>query len=122
MQDKHQDKQKVTLYFSPELHQQLKIRAAVDGEPMSALAERAIALFLRHPEAFDTVEAVQGQVHRIFECPECSSRLILKQSELTALGSQPSFLMDEDLASEAVRHPAAEAGSGPQSAQALVPC
>ncbi len=102
MQDKHQDKQKVTLYLSPELHQQLKIRAAVDGEPMSSIAERAIAFLLRHPEAVETLEAVQGQVHRILECPECSARLIFRQSELTALGAQPSFLSDEALAQEAV--------------------
>ena len=33
-----QTKQKVTLYLSPELHRRLKIRSAVDSEPMSDLA------------------------------------------------------------------------------------
>ena len=31
-----QDKQKVTLYLPPELHRELKIKAAVEAEPMSA--------------------------------------------------------------------------------------
>ena len=39
MQD---DKQKVTLYLPPELHHQLKLRAAVDHESMSVIAERAL--------------------------------------------------------------------------------
>jgi len=45
-----QAKQKVTLYLSPELHRRLKIRAAIDAEPMSELAERAIVFYLAHPE------------------------------------------------------------------------
>jgi len=120
MQDKHQDKQKVTLYFSPELQQRLKVRAAVDGETMSSIAERAIAFFLRYPEAFDALEATQGQVHRIFECPECEARLFFRESELASLGSQPAVLMDDDLPSEAVRHPISEAELEPQPAQRLV--
>jgi plasmid stability protein len=45
-----QDKQKVTLYLPPGLHRQLKIRAAVDTDSMSAMVERAIVFYLRHPE------------------------------------------------------------------------
>jgi len=48
-----QAKQKVTLYLSPELHRRLKIRAAIDAEPMSELAERAIVFYLAHPELVD---------------------------------------------------------------------
>jgi hypothetical protein len=44
-----QNKQKVTLYIPPELHRKLKIKAAVESEPMSSIAERAI-VFL--PEQF----------------------------------------------------------------------
>ncbi|WP_448562919.1 hypothetical protein [Trichothermofontia sp.] len=121
-QDKHQDKQKVTLYFSPELHQQLKIRAAVDGEPMSSIAERAIAFFLQYSDTIEATEALQGKVHRILECPECAANLVFRESELAVIGSQPTFLADEDLASEAVRHPVAEPGSESQPEQSLVTC
>ncbi len=55
-----QDKHKVTLYLPPELHRQLKIRSAVDLEPMSAIAERALVFYLKHPEVVDEVEASQG--------------------------------------------------------------
>lgn len=122
MQDKHQDKQKVTLYFSPELHQQLKIRAAVDGESMSLIAERAIAFFLQYADVIEAMEAIQGKVHRILECPECAASLVFRESELAVIDSQPTFLGDEDLASEAVRHPTVESGPDSQPAHSLVPC
>lgn len=122
MQDKHQDKQKVTLYFSPELHQQLKIRAAVDGEPMSSIAERAIAFFLQYSDVIEATEAIQGKVHRILECPECAASLVFRESELAVIGSHSAFLTDENLTSEAVRHSTAEPGSGSQPAHSLVTC
>jgi hypothetical protein len=37
-----EDKQKVTLYLTSELHRQLKIKAAVEVETMSTIAERAL--------------------------------------------------------------------------------
>jgi len=51
-----QEKQKVTLYLSPELHRQLKIKAAVESEPMSSIAERAIIFYLGNSELVDEVE------------------------------------------------------------------
>jgi len=36
-------------YLSPELHRRLKIRAAIDAEPMSELAEHCV-FYLAHPE------------------------------------------------------------------------
>ncbi|UZQ54177.1 hypothetical protein OOK60_17100 [Trichothermofontia sichuanensis B231] len=122
MQDKHQDKQKVTLYFSPELHQQLKIRAAVDGEPMSSIAERAIAFFLQYSDVIEATEAIQGKVHRILECPECAASLVFRESELAVIGSHSAFLTDENLTPEAVRHSTAEPGSDSQPAHSLVTC
>lgn len=38
-----QDKQKITLYLPPELHRQLRIRAAVEAEPMSLIVEKALS-------------------------------------------------------------------------------
>ena len=64
-EDKHI--QKVTLYMPDDLRRQLKIRAAVDGEPMSTLAERAIDFYLNHS---DLLEGVQGSAHLVYEARE----------------------------------------------------
>ena len=74
-----QGKQKVTLYMHDDLHRQLKIRAAVDGEPMSTLAERAIGFYLNHS---DVVDGVQGAAHLVYECPACASSVVLKDGDL----------------------------------------
>lgn len=91
-----QDKQKVTLYLPPELHRQLKIRAAVDSEPMSAIAERAIVFYLGHSELVDEVEAY-GSTHRVYSCPECQNSMVLQSGEMVSLKPQPSVLTEEDL-------------------------
>jgi hypothetical protein len=89
-----QDKQKVTFYLPPELHRQLKIRAAVDAEPMSDLAERAIGFYLQHPEVVQEFESY-GAAHRIYSCPECSSTLALRDGDIVATGNQPGILLDD---------------------------
>jgi hypothetical protein len=91
-----QEKQKVTLYIPPELHRQLKIKAAVEGEPMSALAERALHFYLHHSEVVDQVESY-GQTHQVYGCPECNSGLVLRDGELVALTQQGSVLTDDSL-------------------------
>ncbi|MGB8701951.1 MAG: hypothetical protein WCD18_21250 [Thermosynechococcaceae cyanobacterium] len=93
-----QDKQKVTLYLPPELHRELKIKAAVETEPMSAIAERALAFYLHHSEAVEEVEASAfGNTHQVYSCPECASSVILRANELTSLKRQPGILGDEGL-------------------------
>ncbi|MBX2864459.1 MAG: hypothetical protein KTR27_12995 [Leptolyngbyaceae cyanobacterium MAG.088] len=72
-------KQKVTLYMHDDLHRQLKIRAAVDGEPMSTLAERAIGFYLNHS---DVVDGVQGTAHLVYECPSCTTSVVLRDGDL----------------------------------------
>ncbi|MEM8602735.1 MAG: hypothetical protein AAGF24_02725 [Cyanobacteria bacterium P01_H01_bin.121] len=89
-----QDKQKVTLYLPPELHRKLKIRSAVDAEPMSALAERALNFYLLHPDVVDQ-EQVYGGTHRIYACPSCESSLALREGELTAVGTSKSIVLDD---------------------------
>jgi hypothetical protein len=89
-----QDKHKVTLYLPPELHRQLKVRSAVDLEPMSAIAERAIVFYLEHPDVIDDVEEAHGQVHRIYSCPSCSSSLVVREGEMVPLQNQPTVLDD----------------------------
>jgi hypothetical protein len=85
-----QDKQKVTLYLPPELHRQLKIRAAVDGEPMSSIAKRAIVFYLENPEVVDdySMKSPYGQTHRVYSCPECASSVFMEEGELVSLKNQ----------------------------------
>ncbi|MGB3615039.1 MAG: hypothetical protein WBA10_14700 [Elainellaceae cyanobacterium] len=82
------DKQKVTLYVPPELHRQLKIQSAVDSEPMSAIAERALMLYLEHPEALQNLE--HGHTHQIHSCPKCRADFILRDGEAIAVSSHPA--------------------------------
>ena len=113
-----QTKQKVTLYLSPELHRKLKIRSAVDSEPMSELAERALVFYLANSELVDEVEASSyGRSHRVYSCPSCESSLVLRDGKLVALGNQagvtqehlPVNKMDQDEAY-------------PKGEEELVPC
>jgi hypothetical protein len=92
-----QDKQKVTLYLPPELHRELKIKAAVDADPMSTIAERAIAFYLHHSEAVDEVENSVGLAHQVYSCPECESAVVLRDKGLVALNSQPGIILAKDL-------------------------
>ena len=115
-----QDKQKVTLYLPPELHRQLKIKAAVAAEAMSALAEKALVFYLAHPELVEQLEGVHGQTHRIYNCPECTSPVTLKDGEIVALGKQHNVTADEELpVSKAQRLGSA---MGNQGEGELVPC
>jgi hypothetical protein len=84
-------KHKVTLYLPPELHRQLKIQAAVEEQPMSVLAERALQFLLSHPEA---VEAAYGRAHRVYHCPECQSALVMRSDKLEVLPRTKAILSD----------------------------
>jgi hypothetical protein len=54
---------KVTLYLPPDLHRQLKIRSAVEGEAMSSIAKRAIDFYLSHGEVVaESLETSFGQL------------------------------------------------------------
>jgi hypothetical protein len=114
-----QEKQKVTLYIPPELHRQLKIKAAVEAEPMSAIAERALNFYMLHSEVVDQVESY-GHSHQVYDCPACLTGLVLRQGKLTTLGNQPSILSDEELSVPQV------CGSGyaprPEGEEELVVC
>ncbi|MDZ7962821.1 MAG: hypothetical protein RMY34_33975 [Aulosira sp. DedQUE10] len=93
-----QTKQKVTLYLSPELHRRLKIRSAVDSEPMSELAERALFFYLSNSELVEEIEAsTYGRTHRVYSCPNCESSLVLRDGELITLGNQPTVIGQENL-------------------------
>ncbi len=115
-----QDKQKVTLYLPPDLHRQLKIRAAVESETMTALAERALAVYLNHSDTVDRVER-HGHTHQIYSCPVCTSSLLVQSGELTPISNKPSsILSDEDLSLSQVY--SEELRSNPEETSHLVPC
>lgn len=116
------DKQKVTLYIPPELHRKLKIKAAVDAEPMSAIAERALVFYLTHPDAVDEVESLQGQAHKIYSCPECESSLLLKDGDVVALSEQPGILSDDDLDVSSRLEGASRPEPEQHDREELVPC
>ncbi len=111
-----QAKQKVTFYITPEIHRRLKIRSAIDSEPMSELAEKAIGFYLTHPEMVDEVETIHGRTHQLYACPECATTVVVKDGEIVAIGSQSGVLNEEQL-TVAQATPGAAAGQ-----EELVPC
>jgi hypothetical protein len=114
-----QTKQKVTLYLSPELHKKLKIRSAVDSEPMSDLAERALFFYLTNSELVDEVEAsVHGRTHRVYSCPSCDSSMVLRDGDLVVLGNQPGMIGQEHLSIDEMD----EDETNPKGEEELVPC
>ena len=84
-----QDKQKVTLYLSPEVYRRLKVRAAIDSESMSTIAERAVTFYLAHPDVVaETEEVSYGHTHQVYACPTCTTSLLLRDGEMVTLNSQ----------------------------------
>ncbi|MGF1568266.1 MAG: hypothetical protein ACFCVD_09390 [Nodosilinea sp.] len=74
---------KVTLYLPPDLHRQLKIQSAVEGEAMSAIAKRAIDFYLAHSDVvMDVIDSPFGQSHVVHSCPHCTTTLVVRQGEL----------------------------------------
>lgn len=91
-----QDKQKVTLYISPGLHRQLKIRAAIDSDSMSAMVEKAVAFYMKYPEKVEEVEAAShGQTHQVHICPECEAAMVMREGEMVSLKQQPGIIEEE---------------------------
>ncbi|NJL48221.1 MAG: hypothetical protein HC929_12995 [Leptolyngbyaceae cyanobacterium SM2_5_2] len=75
---------KVTLYLPPDLHRQLKIRSAVEGEAMSSIAKRAIDFYLANPGVVEDgcSDSVYGHTHVIYNCPSCSAPVVIHQGDL----------------------------------------
>lgn len=95
MQEK-QKATKVTLYLPPELHRQLKIRSAVDGEAMSALAERALEFYLSHSDVVEDYSE-HGHAHRVYSCPGCSESVVLRNEGLVAVKELAASSQSDDL-------------------------
>ena len=118
-----QTKQKVTLYLSPELHKRLNVRSAVDSEPMSDLAERALGFYLANSELVDESQVSYGGTHRVYSCPTCDSPLLIRDHELVALGNQPGVVPSEPISSiEETIEEKQESEVCPQNEEELVPC
>ncbi|MBR8839788.1 MAG: hypothetical protein DSM106950_38760 [Stigonema ocellatum SAG 48.90 = DSM 106950] len=112
-----QAKQKVTLYLSPDLHKRLKIRSAIDSEPMSELAERALGFYLANAELVEEAEANYGRTHRVYSCPTCESSLVFRDGELITLGNQPGVIGQDHLPMDMERDETKQKGE-----EELVPC
>ncbi len=94
VENRMEDKQKVTLYLPPQLHRQLKIRSAVDADSMSNIVEKAVAFYLNHSDVVDGVET-HGSTHQVYSCPECEHPVVIRNGEMVALDQQPGLLTDE---------------------------
>lgn len=92
-----QDKQKVTLYLPPELHRQLKVRAAIDAETMTVIAQKAIGFYLSHPEVVEHYEEAHGSSYRVYSCPDCSSPVVVRDGEMVSLRNQSGVLLEESI-------------------------
>ncbi len=79
-----QDKQKVTFYLPEQLHQQLKIRSAIDGDSMSDLADKAISFYLAHADIVQSSGI--GHIHQTYNCPKCSQTVVIRDGALLAIG------------------------------------
>ena len=115
-----QDKQKVTLYLPPGIHRQLKIRAAIDEDSMSALVEKAVGFYLKHPDKVEQLEAAAyGKTHQVHVCPECEAALVMRDGNMVSLKNQPSVITDDFSLDVRETVPANAEVSGEE---ALVPC
>lgn len=114
-----QDKQKVTLYLPAGVHRQLKIRAAIDDDSMSALVEKAIEFYLKYPEKIEEIiSSVYGKTHQVHICPECEAAMVMRDGKMVSLKQQPSVITEEfSLEVEKVH---AQANS--EGEEELVPC
>jgi hypothetical protein len=90
-----QEKQKFTLYLPSTLHRQLKVKAAIDTDSMSALVEKAISFYLRHPDIVEEVEASYGKTHQVHVCPECDAAMVMRDGEMISLKNQPNIVDEE---------------------------
>lgn len=79
-----QDKQKVTFYLPERLHQQIKIRSAIDGDSMSDLVKKAISFYLAHPDIVESSGI--GHTHQTYNCPSCSQTVVIRNGELLSIG------------------------------------
>jgi hypothetical protein len=88
-----ESKQKVTFYLTPEVHHSLKVRAAIESEAMSALAERALQFYLAHAEI---VEGVLGSSHQVHHCPACAHPFVIRTGQVESLPQAAQAVLEEE--------------------------
>ncbi|MDJ0727786.1 MAG: hypothetical protein QNJ38_22015 [Prochloraceae cyanobacterium] len=113
-----QEKQKVTLYLPPGLHRQLKIRAAIDSESMSAMVERAVSFYLEHPDRVEEEQFHQGKTHQVHICPECDAAMVMREGQMVSLKERAS-VVSEDFPLEQVTEKITQSET---QGEELVPC
>jgi hypothetical protein len=117
MQTKYkEEKQKATLYLSPELHRKLKVYAAVQSKTMTDIAQEAIEFYLTHPDVVD--QHGFGSAHRVYSCPECATAVVIRDANLVTMEPDSSVLSDKSVS---VVSPVVS-GSSVQGEGELVPC
>ncbi len=79
------------------MHRQLKVRAALDTETMTEIAQRAIVFYLSHPDIVDRHDELHGQVHRVYSCPDCTAPVVVKNGEMVSLSKQAGVVVEEGL-------------------------
>lgn len=92
-----EEKQKVTLYLPHALHKQLKVKAAVESETMTDIAQKAIVFYLSNSELVEQYSEGYGQTHRVYSCPECSTHLALREGEMVSLNESVGVIVEESL-------------------------
>ena len=114
---------KVTLYLPPELHRQLRIRAAVEGEAMSSIAKRAIDFYLAHSEIVDEgFEVVHGHSHQVYDCPSCATAVVVREGELVELARMAALTTAQGATLEGTDLPDMVGAPGPRGEGELVVC
>ncbi len=96
------DKQKVTLYLSDDLHRQFKIRSAVDGESMSAMAQRALKFYLSHANLIENSVEGYGGAYQIHNCPQCEASVTLNRDGLSLVKHHNNHVQNELLDMEGI--------------------
>jgi len=63
---------------------------------MSAIVERAIDFYLKHPDKVEAEEkSAYGKTHQVHICPECDAAMVMREGQMMSLKDQPSVLSDE---------------------------
>jgi len=52
---------------------------------------------LTHSDVVDEVEVSHGQANKIYDCPHCSSSLLLREGEMAVVGDRRSVLLEESV-------------------------
>lgn len=114
-------KQKVTLYISDDLHRQVKIRSAIDGEPMSSIAQRAIEFYLTHSDVVEQTSGCSGETHQVHACPKCATPVVLRDDGLSLVQSSAEKQF-EAMAADLESLPSLVTDSGAAGEGELIAC